>query len=56
MTAPVNGNNSASLSWNADPASRDVTGHELYRDASGFPSAMLIAIVAGTTLPMPAAY
>jgi hypothetical protein len=49
LVATANGNDTVSLSWNANPASQDVTGYNVYREASGSSSATLLTTVAGTS-------
>jgi hypothetical protein len=49
LVATANGNDTVSLSWNANPVSQDVTGYNVYREASGSSSATLLTTVAGTS-------
>ncbi|HZU89661.1 MAG TPA: fibronectin type III domain-containing protein, partial [Stellaceae bacterium] len=49
LVATANGNDTVSLSWNANPTGQDVTGYDVYREASGSSSATLLATVSGTS-------
>ncbi|HJU18994.1 MAG TPA: fibronectin type III domain-containing protein [Stellaceae bacterium] len=48
LAAAANSNDTVSLSWNANPTAQQVTGYNVYREASGSSSATLLATVSGT--------